>query len=101
MVARGSPSWVTLTGSWLTSGTARCLRRRETAGFDRLRLDRLRDDFDTFSGEYFGELFESWKRSGDTLLRHELAALKAPCGRFTPYRLQHDYEMFGRVEEAS
>jgi hypothetical protein len=75
--------------------------KRETAGFDRLRLDRLRDDFDAFSGEYFGELFESWKRSGDTLLRHELASLKTPCGRFTPYRLQHDYEMFGRVQKVS
>jgi hypothetical protein len=75
--------------------------KRETTGFDRLRLDRLRDDFDTFSGEYFGELFESWKRSGDARLRRELAASEAPLGRFTPYRLQHDHEMFGRVEVAS
>ena len=75
--------------------------KRETAGFDRPRLDRLRDDFDSFSGEYFAGLFESWKRSGDALIRSTLAAVKVPCGRFTSYRLQHDYQMFGHVEVAS
>ncbi|MCC6589072.1 MAG: hypothetical protein IT168_20410 [Bryobacterales bacterium] len=75
--------------------------KRETAGFDRQRLDRLRDDFDSFSGDYFAELFESWKQHGDVILRSKLADVKVPCGRFTEYRLQHDYEMFGRVEVAS
>jgi hypothetical protein len=75
--------------------------RRETSSFDRLRLDRLRDDMDTFPGAHFPEIFTRWKVSGDESIRAEIAVQRIPDGRFSCCILPHDYDIFGRVEEAS
>jgi hypothetical protein len=75
--------------------------RRETSDFDRDRLDRLRDHFDAFSGEYFDGLFEIWKRSGESGVRRKLATVKVPCGRISWHRLERDYAITGRIAEAS
>lgn len=75
--------------------------KRETSGFDRQRLDRLRDDMSTFSGVHFAEIYERWKVCGDDAIRAELASRKVPNGRFSKFVLPYDYEIFGRIEVAS
>ncbi len=75
--------------------------QRQTSSFDRVRLDRLRDDMDTFSGPHFVELFERWKSLGDDAILAELASCKMPKGRFSKILLPHDYDIFGRIQVAS
>lgn len=75
--------------------------QRQTSGFDRTRLDRLRDDMDTFSGPQFADMFERWKALGDDAIRAELASHKIPRGRFSRFVLRHDYDIFGRIQAAS
>lgn len=75
--------------------------QRQTSSFDRVRLDRLRDDMDTFSGPQFADMFNRWKTLGDHTIRAELASHKMPKGRFSKVLLPHDYDIFGRIQVAS
>ena len=45
-------------------------------------------------------MFLRWKVSGDEVIRAEIAAQKMPNGRFSSCILPHDYDLFGRIEEA-
>ncbi len=78
---------------------------RQTRPLSREDLDRLRDDLDTYVGPRFERLFELWKQGGDEAVRADLAAeerkRKSLEITFTPYVLEHDYELFGTLQSAS
>ncbi len=75
--------------------------KRETSDFDRLRFDAPRDGMYRFSGQYFARMFVPWEAFCDEAIRAEIAAQKMPKGRFSSCILPHDYDLFGRIEEAS
>jgi hypothetical protein len=74
--------------------------KRETSDFDRLRLDAWPDDRHCFSGRHFARMFVRWEASGDEAIRVEIAAQKAPNGRFSSVVLPHDFDMPGSLEES-
>ncbi len=53
-------------------GDRQLFEKRETSSFDRDRLDRLRDDMDTFSGPHFAEMFARWRPPATKLFAPKL-----------------------------
>jgi hypothetical protein len=79
--------------------------RRETRQLNKVQLDRLGVDLDTFGGPKVTSLFELWKHAGDDAVR---TALSVDNGRqkplaidFTACILEHDYDLFGTLQTAS
>lgn len=75
--------------------------KRETGGFNWLRLDVLCDDMQRFSGRHLAGMFARWEASGDEAIRAEIVVRKMLNGRFPSFGLAHDYDLFGRTEETS
>jgi hypothetical protein len=74
--------------------------RRETASFDKRRLDQLRDELEEFGGPEYQVWYRRWKQEGDA------AVLVGPKDRedgstaFSTYQLKHDYDLFGDLVRA-
>jgi hypothetical protein len=83
------------------SRDCKLFEKREISTFDRLRLDAWPDDLCCFPGRHFAQMFARWEICGDEAIRAEIAAQKMPNGRFSSCILPHDYDLFGRVVEAS
>lgn len=75
--------------------------KRESSGFDRLRIDALRDGMDCFSTRHFAQMFARWKTSGDEVIRAEIGIQKMPNGRYSSCILSHDYDLLGLIVATS
>jgi hypothetical protein len=78
---------------------------RQTADFDKRRLDQLRDLKDEFSAPIHAALYHLWRESGETAVRSRLAsngsAPKQPKARFRAVLMEHDYAIFDNLRVAS
>jgi hypothetical protein len=77
---------------------------RQTADFDKRRLDQLRDLKDEFSAPVHTALYHLWRESGETAVRSRLAsnggAPKQPEARFRAVLMEHDYAIFDNLRIA-
>ena len=77
---------------------------RQTADFDKHRLDQLRDLNDEFSAPIHAALYHLWRESGDTAVRSRVAsnvvAPKPPDARFRAVLMEHDYAIFDNLRLA-
>jgi hypothetical protein len=78
---------------------------RQTADFDKRRLDQLRDLKDEFSAPIHAALYHLWRECGETAVRSRLAsngsAPKQPKARFRAVVMEHDYAIFDNLHIAS
>ena len=77
---------------------------RQTADFDKHRLDQLRDLNDEFSAPIHAALYHLWRESGDTAVRSRVAsnvvATNQPDARFRAVLMEHDYAIFDNLHPA-
>ena len=77
---------------------------RQTADFDKRRLDRLRDLKDEFSAPIHTALYHLWRESGEAAVRSRVAsnsgAPKQPDARFLAVLMEHDYAIFDNLRVA-
>lgn len=76
------------------------LERRETAGFDKQQLDRLRDELREFRSPENEDLYQLWREQGDGALLCGTQGVRSVSGSFAAYRLEHDYGFFGLLARA-
>ncbi len=76
------------------------LERRETAGFDKQHLDRLRDELREFRSPENEDLYQLWREQGDGALLCGTQGVRTVSGSFATYRLEHDYRFFGPLTRA-
>ena len=78
---------------------------RQTADFDKRRLDQLRDLKDEFSAPIHTALYHLWRESGENAVRSRLAsnggAPKQPKAHFRAVLMEHDYAIFDNLRIAS
>jgi hypothetical protein len=78
---------------------------RQTADFNKRRLDQLRDFKDEFSAPIHTALYHLWRESGDNAVRSRLAsngsAPQQPKARFRAVLMEHDYAIFDNLRSAS
>jgi len=82
----------------------RLYESQQWASFDRAKLLRFRDERQEFSGEKYDALYQQWTQEGASALKKALnpAASSAAqfCGIFTTYRLDQNYDLFGKYAVA-
>jgi hypothetical protein len=74
---------------------------RETQSFDRKRLDRFRDLRNQFRSPFHLGLYKLFLEKGEAAVREELQPAPPINGRFTPYRLPHNYAFLRHLDVAS
>jgi len=72
----------------------------ETKGFDRARIDRLRDELDEFGSPLHQSLFATWKAGGRQAVTREVGVRRAPRWSFRAVELPFTYRLFSRLEAA-
>lgn len=73
---------------------------RRMDGFDRARLDRLRDELDEFGSSIYQALFAKWKAGGSAAVTREIGERKPHRGTFRAVELPFTYRLFSRLEAA-
>jgi hypothetical protein len=78
---------------------------RQTADFNKRRLDQLRDLKDEFSAPIHTALYHLWRESGEAAVLSRVAsnsgAPKQPDARFLAVLMEHDYAIFDNLRVAS
>jgi hypothetical protein len=78
---------------------------RQTADFDKRRLDQLRDLQDEFSAPIHSALYHLWLERGETAVRERLGSGRSttnrPAAEFRTVVLEHDYAIFDNLLVAS
>ena len=72
--------------------------RRETQGWDKVRIDRFRDSRDHFVGSHYETLYASWRVEGDAAIAGKTTMLN---GSLETVLLPDKYELFGGQSDAA
>ena len=77
--------------------TRQLFEQRNTALFDKHKLDQLREEFEEFRGRDYEALYREWQVQGDSAVAGDQMSCKEPRALFETYLLPHDYSFFGEL----